>query len=111
MIIRTFPLKPVLIQDRRSRVHQKQLRICISMGLSVVLSTAILALAENGDLQLIHDKWLLESSCTLENAALELDLLHITTNKLLGPLSYMWDRLLHCPLHILYADNVPITHR
>ncbi|KAL5778386.1 hypothetical protein ACOSP7_011312 [Xanthoceras sorbifolium] len=45
--------------------------------LAVDLSTAILALAENGDLQRIHDKWLMQSSCTLENAELESDQLHL----------------------------------
>ncbi|KAK3232024.1 hypothetical protein Dsin_003905 [Dipteronia sinensis] len=45
--------------------------------LAVDLSTAILALAENGDLQRIHDKWLLESSCTMESAELESDRLHL----------------------------------
>lgn len=41
------------------------------------LSTAILALAENGDLQRIHDKWLMKSSCALETAELESDRLHL----------------------------------
>lgn len=34
-------------------------------------------LAENGDLQRIHDKWLMKNACTLENAELESDRLHL----------------------------------
>ena len=45
--------------------------------MAIDLSTAILALAENGDLQRIHDKWLLKSSCTMESAELESDRLHL----------------------------------
>ncbi|KAK4852853.1 hypothetical protein QYF36_000115 [Acer negundo] len=45
--------------------------------LAVDLSTAILGLAESGDLQRIHDKWLLKSSCTMESAELESDRLHL----------------------------------
>lgn len=41
------------------------------------LSTAILALAENGDLQRIHDKWLVRSSCSLDNAEIESNQLHL----------------------------------
>ncbi|KAK2660920.1 hypothetical protein Ddye_007453 [Dipteronia dyeriana] len=45
--------------------------------LAVDLSTAILALSESGDLQRIHDKWLLKSSCTMDSAELESDRLHL----------------------------------
>uniref|UniRef100_A0A1J3H3D2 Glutamate receptor n=2 Tax=Noccaea caerulescens TaxID=107243 RepID=A0A1J3H3D2_NOCCA len=45
--------------------------------LAIDLSTAILELAENGDLQRIHDKWLMKNACTLENAELESDRLHL----------------------------------
>lgn len=45
--------------------------------LALDLSTAILQLAENGDLQRIHDKWLVKNSCTLDNAELESDRLHL----------------------------------
>lgn len=41
------------------------------------LSTAILTLSENGDLQRIHDKWLTHSSCSLDNAEIESDRLHL----------------------------------
>lgn len=47
--------------------------------LAVDLSSAILELAENGDLQRIHDKWLMKSSCSLENAELESDRLHLSS--------------------------------
>ncbi|CAK8561940.1 unnamed protein product [Lathyrus sativus] len=45
--------------------------------LAVDLSTAILELAENGDLQRIHDKWLLSSACRSQGAKLELDRLNL----------------------------------
>ena len=41
------------------------------------MSTAILQLSENGDLQRIHDKWLMRSSCSLESAEIESDQLHL----------------------------------
>ncbi|XP_058764537.1 glutamate receptor 3.6-like [Vicia villosa] len=45
--------------------------------LAVDLSTAILELAENGDLQRIHDKWLLSSACRLQGAKLGVDRLNL----------------------------------
>lgn len=45
--------------------------------LAVDLSTAILSLSENGDLQRIHDKWLTRSSCSLDSAEIESDRLHL----------------------------------
>ncbi|CAL5197393.1 unnamed protein product [Lathyrus oleraceus] len=45
--------------------------------LAVDLSTAILELAENGDLQRIHDKWLLSSACRSQGAKLEVDRLNL----------------------------------
>ncbi|CAJ1942189.1 unnamed protein product [Sphenostylis stenocarpa] len=45
--------------------------------LAVDLSTAILELAENGDLQRIHDKWLLSSACLSQGAKLEVDRLKL----------------------------------
>ncbi|XP_024990732.1 glutamate receptor 3.3 isoform X2 [Cynara cardunculus var. scolymus] len=45
--------------------------------LSVDLSTAILTLSENGDLQRIHDKWLIRSGCSTDNSELESDRLHL----------------------------------
>ncbi|XVF74081.1 hypothetical protein PTKIN_Ptkin13bG0032500 [Pterospermum kingtungense] len=47
--------------------------------LAVDMSTAILALAENGDLQRIHDKWLMQSTCSLESTELESDQLHLSS--------------------------------
>ncbi|CAI9758070.1 unnamed protein product [Fraxinus pennsylvanica] len=46
--------------------------------LAVDMSTAILRLSENGDLQRIHDKWLLGSACSLQGAKLEVDRLSLT---------------------------------
>ncbi|KAG8377248.1 hypothetical protein BUALT_Bualt08G0008500 [Buddleja alternifolia] len=45
--------------------------------LAIDLSTAILTLSENGDLQRIHDKWLTTSSCSSDNTELESDQLHL----------------------------------
>ncbi|KAL2499175.1 Glutamate receptor 3.6 [Abeliophyllum distichum] len=47
--------------------------------LVVDMSTAILKLSENGDLQRIHDKWLLRSACSLQGAKLEADRLSVTS--------------------------------
>ncbi|CAI9753316.1 unnamed protein product [Fraxinus pennsylvanica] len=45
--------------------------------LAVDMSTAILKLSENGDLQRMHDKWLLRSACSLQGAKLEADRLSL----------------------------------
>ncbi|CAI0434809.1 unnamed protein product [Linum tenue] len=45
--------------------------------LAVDISTAILELSENGDLQRIHDKWLAGSSCSSETSEIESDRLHL----------------------------------
>ncbi|KAL7116447.1 hypothetical protein ACP275_03G005600 [Erythranthe tilingii] len=45
--------------------------------LAIDLSTAILTLSENGDLQRIHDKWLTMSTCSSDNTELESDRLHL----------------------------------
>ncbi|KAK6245702.1 hypothetical protein SCA6_008792 [Theobroma cacao] len=47
--------------------------------LAVDMSTAILALAENGDLQRIRDKWLLQSTCSLESTEIESNRLHLSS--------------------------------
>ncbi|KAK1322028.1 Glutamate receptor 3.1 [Acorus calamus] len=47
--------------------------------LSVDLSTAILALSENGDLQRIHDKWLTRTGCSSQTNDLESDQLHLNS--------------------------------
>lgn len=41
------------------------------------MSTAILKLSENGDLQRIHDKWLLRSACTSQTTKLEVNRLKL----------------------------------
>ncbi|GFQ06755.1 glutamate receptor 3.6 [Phtheirospermum japonicum] len=41
--------------------------------LAVDMSTAILTLSENGDLQRMHDKWLLRSACSSQGAKLQVD--------------------------------------
>jgi len=41
--------------------------------LAIDMSTAILKLSETGELQGIHDKWLMRSACSLEGAKLAVD--------------------------------------
>lgn len=41
------------------------------------MSTAILQLSENGDLQRIHDKWLKQSTCSFDSTELESDQLQL----------------------------------
>ena len=41
--------------------------------LAIDMSTAILKLSENGDLQRIHDKWLMRSACTAQGTTTEVD--------------------------------------
>ncbi|XP_015950947.1 glutamate receptor 3.6 [Arachis duranensis] len=62
--------------------------------LAVDLSTAILELAENGDLQRIHDKWLLRSACLSQGAKLEVDRLKLRS---------FWGLYLLCGLACLIA--------
>lgn len=45
--------------------------------LAVDLSTAILKLSENGDLQRIHEKWLKSTSCGSKNKEIDSERLHI----------------------------------
>lgn len=45
--------------------------------LATDLSTAILTLSENGDLQRIHDKWLTTSTCSSDTTELDSDRLHL----------------------------------
>ncbi|KAF7129905.1 hypothetical protein RHSIM_Rhsim10G0193400 [Rhododendron simsii] len=45
--------------------------------LAVDMSTAILKLSENGDLQRIHDKWLMSSACSSQGAKLAVDRLQL----------------------------------
>ncbi|KAJ0098236.1 hypothetical protein Patl1_29290 [Pistacia atlantica] len=47
--------------------------------LAVDMSTAILHLSENGDLQRIHDKWLLKSACSSQGTKHEVDQLHLNS--------------------------------
>ncbi|KAK6154045.1 hypothetical protein DH2020_013684 [Rehmannia glutinosa] len=47
--------------------------------LAIDMSTAILTLSENGDLQRIHDKWLLRSACSSQGAKLQVDRLPLTS--------------------------------
>ena len=62
--------------------------------LAVDLSTAILELAENGDLQRIHDKWLLSSACLSQGAKLEVDRLNLRS---------FWGLYLLCGIACLIA--------
>ncbi|XVE87557.1 hypothetical protein DITRI_Ditri18aG0127200 [Diplodiscus trichospermus] len=62
--------------------------------LAVDMSTAILKLAENGDLQRIHDKWLLRRACSYQGAKMEVDRL---------PLRSFWGLFVMCGLACLTA--------
>ncbi|PIA46691.1 hypothetical protein AQUCO_01500319v1 [Aquilegia coerulea] len=64
-------------------------------ALAVDISTAILTLSENGDLQKIHDKWLTRPACTLESIAeLESDRLHFMS---------FWGLFLTCGIALFVA--------
>ena len=47
------------------------------LPLAIDMSTAILKLSENGDLQRIHDKWLMSSACTSQSTTFEVDQLQL----------------------------------
>ena len=62
--------------------------------LSIDMSTAILKLSENGDLQRIHDKWLMRSAFTAQGTTTEVDQLQLKSFQgLFGPL---WVRMPTC---------------
>lgn len=61
------------------------------------MSTAILQLSENGDLQRIHDKWLMRSSCGFESAEIESDQLHLKS---------FWGLFLICGIACLISLSV-----
>lgn len=62
--------------------------------LAVDMSTAILKLSENGDLQRIHDKWLLRRACSYQGAKMEVDRLQLRS---------FWGLFLICGLACLIA--------
>lgn len=62
--------------------------------LAVDLSTAILSLSENGDLQRIHDKWLTRSACSSANDELDSERLHLNS---------FWGLFLICGVACLLA--------
>ncbi|KAK4744431.1 hypothetical protein SAY87_010743 [Trapa incisa] len=62
--------------------------------LAVDLSTAILTLSENGDLQRIHDKWLKQSACSLDDSEIDSDRLHLKS---------FWGLFVICGLACLVA--------
>ena len=45
------------------------------------MSTAILELSENGELQRIHDKWLMRSACSSQGTKFEVEQLELTSFK------------------------------
>ncbi|XP_039068260.1 glutamate receptor 3.3-like isoform X1 [Hibiscus syriacus] len=47
--------------------------------LAIDMSSAILTLSENGDLQRIHDKWLMQSTCSLESTEIETSQLNLSS--------------------------------
>ncbi|XP_024030653.1 glutamate receptor 3.6 [Morus notabilis] len=62
--------------------------------LAVDMSTAILKLSENGDLQRIHDKWLMRSACISQGTKLEVDRLQLKS---------FWGLFVVCGLACLLA--------
>lgn len=45
--------------------------------MTIDLSTAILTLSENGDLQRLHDKWATKNLCTTDDTEIESNRLHL----------------------------------
>ncbi|GAB4847636.1 hypothetical protein Ancab_026697 [Ancistrocladus abbreviatus] len=62
--------------------------------LAIDMSTAILRLSENGDLQRIHDKWLMSSACSSQGTKLQVDRLELKS---------FWGLFLLCGLACLLA--------
>lgn len=62
--------------------------------LAVDMSTAILKLSENGELQRIHDKWLMRSACSSQDTKLEVDRLQLKS---------FWGLFLICGVACLLA--------
>ncbi|KDP43782.1 hypothetical protein JCGZ_22409 [Jatropha curcas] len=62
--------------------------------LAVDMSTAILKLSENGDLQRLHDKWLMRSACSSTATKLEIDRLQLRS---------FWGLFMICGLACLLA--------
>ena len=62
--------------------------------LAVDMSTAFLKLSENGDLQRIHDKWLMGSACTSQSTKLEVHRLQLKS---------FWGLFLLCGIACLVA--------
>lgn len=58
------------------------------------MSTAILKLSENGELQRIHDKWLMRSACSSQDTKLEVDRLQLKS---------FWGLFLICGVACLLA--------
>ncbi|KAL2348707.1 hypothetical protein Fmac_002707 [Flemingia macrophylla] len=67
--------------------------------LAVDLSTSILQMIDSGDLQRIHDKWLLSRACITQGAKLEVERLQL---KSFWGLCDLWASLFACTLHTSY---------
>ncbi|PON60405.1 Ionotropic glutamate receptor [Parasponia andersonii] len=65
--------------------------------LAIDMSTALLKLSENGDLQRIHDKWLTRSACISQGTKLEVDRLQLKS---------FWGLFLICGLACLLALSI-----
>ena len=69
--------------------------------LAIDMSTAILKLSENGDLQRIHDKWLMRSACTAQGTTTEVDQLQFKS--FLGLFVPCWSTCLLAPIaHVIF---------
>ncbi|GAB2226237.1 hypothetical protein Drorol1_Dr00022038 [Drosera rotundifolia] len=69
--------------------------------LAVDMSTAILRLSENGELQRIHDKWLMSSACSSQGSTLEVDRLELKS---------FWGLFLVCGIACLVALLIYFVH-
>ncbi|XP_057965816.1 glutamate receptor 3.2-like [Malania oleifera] len=67
--------------------------------LAVDMSTAILSLSENGDLQRIHDKWLAKTGCNTQSNELESDQLQLKS---------FWGLFLICGIACILALSIYI---
>ncbi|KAF7836260.1 glutamate receptor 3.3 [Senna tora] len=65
--------------------------------LAVDFSTAILQLSENGELQRIHDKWLVRSACSLDTAEIDSDRLRFKS---------FWGLFLICGIACIIALSI-----
>ncbi|KAK3005299.1 hypothetical protein RJ639_016909 [Escallonia herrerae] len=77
-ICRSFPGQALQVPNGWRRVHKKW-AFPRDSPLAVDMSTAILTLSENGELQKIQDKWLKRRGCSSQGSSLGSDQLHLSS--------------------------------